>query len=130
MEFEHVLGGVYDFTNTGAGAYEIVPTREASTFTHVADSGELASLRANIADAHSATLKGKLTPTAYVGAGVKRSSPSLGRRVNTFYGCSSTQQSDLRKAAANAQTYADTSYAYLTAILLSTPYVSPLLKLH
>lgn len=126
VEFKHTLGGVYNFTTAGESTYEIVPTREAATFTHLTPSGELVSLRADIADAHSATLKGELTPTAYVGAGAKRS--SLSKRANSFVSCTSSEQSSLRTAAVNAQTYADSAYTYLTGISASTKCVARFLN--
>jgi peptidyl-Lys metalloendopeptidase len=126
VEFEHVLGGVYNFTTTGAGAYEIVSTPEASTFTHVTASGELVSLHADIVDSHSATLNGKLTTAAYVGPSAKRSRLS-GR--DFFVGCSSSRQSILTAAATNAQTYANNAYKYLARISGSTTYVSGSLKI-
>jgi hypothetical protein len=127
VEFEHVLGGVYDFTTTGAGVYEIVPTREASTFTHVTIFGELVSLHADIADVHSATLTGNLTTAASVGTSAKRT--PLCAQTNSFVGCSSSQRRDLKMAAVNAQTYADNAYNYLINISAVTEYVSHSLKI-
>jgi hypothetical protein len=102
IEPGHTLGDVYSFTTTGESTYEVAPTREAATFTHVSTSGELVSLRADIADAHSPTLKGKLKPA---GASTERSSPS--KRVNSFISCTSSEQRSLRTTAVKAQIYAD-----------------------
>lgn len=118
VEFEHALGGVYNFTSAGESTYEVVPTREAYTFTHVNEAGELVSLRADIADGHSASLKGKLTPSSYVGAEAKRA--ALSKRAHSFVGCSSSRETLLNTAAVNAQTYADSAYTYLTGISAST----------
>lgn len=73
---------MYNFTAAGESTYEVVPTREAYTFTHVNEAGELVSLRADIADGHSASLKGKLTPTSYVGVEAKRA--ALSKRAHSF----------------------------------------------
>ena len=124
--FSHSLGGMYDFMV--AGEYDVVPTREAATFTHVTASGELISLRADIADAyHSAILKGKFTPTAYTGGGMNPS--SLNKRANTFHSCDSAQQSAVGTAVVNAQTYADNAYTYLAGISATTVYVSHSVKI-
>lgn len=86
LEFEHVLGGVYNFTTAGASTYEVVPTNDATLFTQLTPAGEIKSIRAEVPQAHSATLAGSLVPTSYVSA--KRAT-GLSKRAHAFNGYAS-----------------------------------------
>ncbi|KAF8317606.1 zincin [Clavulina sp. PMI_390] len=116
--FEHTLGGVYNFTAAGPSTYEIVPTTDATLFSFVDANGAISSIRADVADAHTATLAGSTVPSFYHGEVAKAA--GLAKRAHSFNGCSSSEQSALNTAATNAQTYADGAYNYLTGISAST----------
>ncbi|KAF8322710.1 peptidyl-Lys metalloendopeptidase [Clavulina sp. PMI_390] len=118
VSFEHTLSGVYNFTTAGHSTYKIVPEDQATIFSTVDANGAISSLRATVADAHSATLSGTLVPSAYHGEAAK--ARGLAKRAHSFNGCSSSEQTALNTAATNAQTYADGAYNYLVGISAST----------
>ncbi|KAK0503495.1 peptidyl-Lys metalloendopeptidase [Armillaria luteobubalina] len=103
----HALGAAYNFTGSGEGSYSIEP---ASLFYYVdPDTSELASINADT-EKHTIQISGTL-------AVARRS--NLDKRIS-YNGCNSTMQADIVSAAAAAQTYANSSYDYLSSHTAST----------
>ncbi|KAF7311762.1 Peptidyl-Lys metalloendopeptidase [Mycena indigotica] len=119
VEVKHDLSKGYDFTKSGAGAYNIVPR---TAFEFVDAAGKLTPILAT-AKGTSVTLKGKLALRR-----VPRTSPGttphLGRRA-TFRGCSATQQKQVTAAAAEAQKLVDSAVKYLTVPANQLPKSTP-----
>ena len=112
---------MYKFRKGGPRTYKVTATREAGTFTHITASGKLVSLRADIPDDYSATLKGNLVASrAFRYVGGKANRPSLGKRVNSFVGCTWSQETSLTIAAGDAQVYANKTLTYLAGTNSST----------
>nr|Q9Y7F7.1 RecName: Full=Peptidyl-Lys metalloendopeptidase; Short=MEP; AltName: Full=AmMEP; Flags: Precursor [Armillaria mellea]CAB42792.1 metalloendopeptidase (AMMEP) [Armillaria mellea] len=103
----HALGAAYNFTGSGAASYSIEPS---SLFYYVdPDTNELASINADTQQ-HTTKISGTL-------AVARRS--NLGKRIS-YNGCTSSRQTTLVSAAAAAQTYAQSSYNYLSSHTAST----------
>ena len=97
----------YNFTSSGAGKYSF----STDTLFHYADdAGAPVAIYAAQPEAHVASLSGTLA--------VART--PLAKRA-TYIGCSALQQSQLVDAAAAAQNYAGSSFAYTQAQTGATP---------
>lgn len=105
------MGRAYNFTSTGVDSYEIEPR---NTFYLVGQTGEVSTIRANVASAHSARVSGKLVSAKLA------PTPTLSRRA-TYVGCSTARQSQLVSAAAAAQSYAANAYSYMSATTSARP---------
>ncbi|KAH7322056.1 lysine-specific metallo-endopeptidase-domain-containing protein [Rhizoctonia solani] len=94
IEVEHNLAGVYNFTQSGEGAYSFGAT---NVFNYVDGSGELKTIEAS-SNSHQFKLAGKLAvPRDYT--------HSISRRAVSYTGCTSTQQSQISTAASSSNTY-------------------------
>jgi peptidyl-Lys metalloendopeptidase len=89
----------YNFTLTGAGAYTF---QARNLFYIVGANNKPVPLYANVVDAHTTKLSGKLAV----------SRPAISRRA-TYVGCDTSQQSDLVGAASQAQSYAADAFSYV-----------------
>ncbi|KAK0228984.1 peptidyl-Lys metalloendopeptidase [Armillaria fumosa] len=104
---DHALANAYNFTGSGETSYTITPS---TLFYYIdADSNELMTINAKIAQKHTAKLSGTL-------AVARR---ELYKRI-AYNNCSTSEESALVSAAAAAQTYAEDAQAYLDENTSST----------
>ncbi|CAE6457987.1 unnamed protein product [Rhizoctonia solani] len=109
IEVEHDLAGVYNFTQSGEGAYSF---GAANVFNYVDQSGELKTIEAS-SNSHQFKLSGKLAvPHGYTS--------SISRRAVSYTGCTSTQQSQISTAATSSNTYVANVNKYLAGISSGT----------
>ncbi|CAE6506031.1 unnamed protein product [Rhizoctonia solani] len=109
IEVEHNLAGVYNFTQSGEGAYSF---DAGNLFNYVDESGQLKTIEAS-SNSHQFKLAGKLVaPTGHTS--------SLSRRAVTYTGCTSTQQSQISTAATSSNTYVANVNSYLAGISSGT----------
>ncbi|KAJ2933919.1 hypothetical protein H1R20_g3159, partial [Candolleomyces eurysporus] len=111
VRVQHDLGQAYNFTSTGVDNYEIEPR---NNFYLVNDKGEVSTIRARVASAHSARVSGKLVSSKLI------PTPTLSKRA-TYVGCSAARQTLLASAAAAAQSYAANSYSYISSTTSARP---------
>ncbi|RXW21512.1 hypothetical protein EST38_g4321 [Candolleomyces aberdarensis] len=111
VRVQHDLGQAYNFTSTGVDNYEIEPR---NNFYLVNDKGEVSTIRARVASAHSARVSGKLVSSKLI------PTPTLSKRA-TYVGCSAARQTLLASAAAAAQSYAANSYSYISSTTAARP---------
>ncbi|CAE7161413.1 unnamed protein product [Rhizoctonia solani] len=110
VEVEHNLAGVYNFTQSGEGAYSF---GASNVFNFVDESGELKTIEAS-SNSHQFKLAGKLAVPH------SSSSSSISRRAVTYTGCTSTQQSQISTAATSSNTYVANVNSYLAGISSGT----------
>jgi len=91
----------YDFTKSGTGEYSVEPR---NLFTAVDAGGTPKDVYATVGKTAKVKLSGDLP------------APHVHDKRATFDSCSSEEQSQLRTAAKNAQTYASRVYNYITDI--------------
>ncbi|CAE6488800.1 unnamed protein product [Rhizoctonia solani] len=109
IEVEHSLAGVYNFTQSGEGAYSFGAT---NVFNYVDEAGELKAIEAS-SNSHQFKLAGKLAvPHGYTN--------SISKRAVTYTGCTSTQQSQIATAASSSNTYVANANSYLARISSGT----------
>ncbi|CEL60424.1 peptidyl-Lys metalloendopeptidase [Rhizoctonia solani AG-1 IB] len=109
IEIDHDLAGVYNFTQSGEGAYNFGAT---NVFNYVDATGELKTIEAS-SNTHQFKLAGKLAvPHGYTN--------SISRRAVTYTGCTSTQQSQISTAATSSNTYVANANSYLAGISSGT----------
>ncbi|KAG8742473.1 hypothetical protein FRC11_014311, partial [Ceratobasidium sp. 423] len=109
IEVEHDLAGVYNFTQSGEGAYNF---GAANIFNYVDEAGELKTIEAS-SNSHQFKLAGKLAvPNGYTN--------SISRRAVSYTGCTSTQQSQISTAATSSNTYVANANSYLAGISSGT----------
>ncbi|KAF4611490.1 hypothetical protein D9613_004137 [Agrocybe pediades] len=105
----HDLSEGYNFTTSGAGAYDF---EADNTFYIVKDNNEVGVVYAEEPAVLTTSVTGNL-------AVARRDEPSLSKRA-TFNGCSSSRQTILNTAIASAETYASESYKYLSSLSSGT----------
>ena len=100
------MSAAYNFTQSGTGDYSIEPS---NLFTYVDADGTPKSLYATVEDVAEVKLSGNLA------------TPRVHNKRASFVSCSSTSQSQLSTAAANAQAYATDAFEYIKGIASGTP---------
>ncbi|KAF9529057.1 peptidyl-Lys metalloendopeptidase [Crepidotus variabilis] len=106
VDVEHDLSRAYDFTASGTGTYKIHPN---NLFYLVNEDSSIKSIYADTQSSYSAKLSGRLAI----------SRPSVKRA--TFNGCSASQQTIVNTTTVVAQSYANSTYAYLKKLTKATP---------
>ncbi|KAJ7239243.1 peptidyl-Lys metalloendopeptidase [Mycena rebaudengoi] len=101
----HDLSKAYNFTTSGAGTYDIAPSTKLQYVD--AETNELKTIYADLADSHTAAVSGEL-------AVARRSNSNLTKRI-AYQSCSSSEQSLLVSAASGANTYAAGAVSYLNS---------------
>lgn len=112
LEWTHNLGGVYNFSETGASTYTIAPAPFTEVFTNVLSNGTLSLVQAVTDTSYAVELTGNLAPANYAGQEHYR------RAV--FQRCTPAQKTVLVRAYKNAQTYATSATSYLKKIKSGT----------
>lgn len=96
-----VVAEAYDFSRPGGGHYDI---GARNTFYIVTEDEQLEVIQATLTNRYSAKLTGSLFKARPVDGT---------RRQSNFFGCSASQEADISKAAASAQSYASAALEYL-----------------
>ncbi|KEP51998.1 deuterolysin metalloprotease (M35) family containing protein [Rhizoctonia solani 123E] len=109
IEVEHNLGGVYNFTQSGEGAYSFTAN---NLFNYVDESGELKTIEAS-SNSHQFKLAGKLAVS-------NGHISSISRRAVSYTGCTSNEQSQISTAATSSNTYVADVNSYLAGISSGT----------
>ncbi|KAG8907836.1 hypothetical protein FRB99_002009 [Tulasnella sp. 403] len=110
ITIDHHIGGVYDFSSTGEGPYEISAN---ANFLALDGSGNVHTLRATQAKSHTAHISGKLTSVARRRA--------LQIRAIGYNNCTDSQKSTITTAAKSAQDYIDGANQYLATLDGASP---------
>ncbi|CAE6428808.1 unnamed protein product [Rhizoctonia solani] len=111
VEIDHSLAGVYNFTSAGEGAYKFAAK---NVFNYVDASGEVKTIEAS-SNSNQFKLAGKL-----VAPGSARKTRALSKRVVSYSGCSSSQQTLVSAAATASNTYVSNVNTYLSGISSGT----------
>ncbi|CAE6487170.1 unnamed protein product [Rhizoctonia solani] len=109
IEIEHNLAGVYNFTQSGEGAYSF---NAANVFNHVEQSGELKTIQAS-SNSHKFQLAGKL-------AASNGYTNTISKRAVSYTSCTSAQQPEIAKAAESSNTYVAEVDSYLAKVSSGT----------
>ncbi|CAE6381976.1 unnamed protein product [Rhizoctonia solani] len=114
IEVDHTLAGVYNFTSAGEGAYKFAAK---SVFNYVDASGELKTIEAS-SNSNQFKLAGKLVAPST--SAKTRAARGVSKRVVSYTGCSSSQQTLVSAAAIASNTYVANANTYLNGISSGT----------
>ncbi|CAE6431441.1 unnamed protein product [Rhizoctonia solani] len=114
IEIDHSLAGVYNFTSAGEGAYKFAAK---NIFNYVDASGELKIIEAS-SNSNQFKLAGKLAAPS--SSSKTRAARGLSKRVVSYSGCTSSQQTLISAAATASNTYVANANTYLNGISSGT----------